>query len=116
MESIITTLVEGIVVPVVEPLTGPIPWLVSSGVLLLVFGGLWLAIAIALVRDPSRIEAAWQRIRRLPLAIQAMAWLLFLPVMAGIWAWRTTWPTLARLVVVGGLAGWNVLVFLPRPA
>lgn len=116
MELIITTLVEGIVVPVVEVLTGPIPWLVSSGVLLVVFGGLWLAIGVALVRDPARLEVAWQRIRNLPWPLQAVAWLLFLPVMAGMWAWRTTWPTLARLVVVGGLAGWNVLVFLPRPA
>lgn len=107
MESIITT--------TVEVLTAPIPWLVSSGVLLVVFGGLWLAIAIALVRDPARIDLAWQRVRSLPLLIQAVVWLLFLPVMAGMWAWRTTWPALARLVVVGGLAGWNVLIFLPRP-
>jgi hypothetical protein len=108
MESILTALV--------ELLTAPIPWLVSSGVLLVVFGGLWLAIAVALVRDPARLEIAWRQVRSLPLPIQLFAWLLFLPVMAGMWAWRTTWPTLARLVVVGGLAGWNVLIFLPRPA
>lgn len=108
MEQIITTLV--------ELLTAPIPWLVSSGVLLVIFAGLWLAIAVSLVRDPARIDLAWQRIRSQPLLIQAVAWLLFLPVMAGMWAWRTTWPTVARLLVVGGLAGWNVLVFLPRPA
>ncbi|HET9521230.1 MAG TPA: hypothetical protein VFO73_09315 [Candidatus Limnocylindrales bacterium] len=107
---------ESIIITVVELLTAPIPWLVSSGVLLVVFGGLWLAIAVALVRDPARIDAAWRRIRDLPLLLQAFAWLLFLPVMAGMWAWRTTWPPLARLVVVGGIAGWNLLVFLPRPA
>jgi hypothetical protein len=108
MESIITV--------IVESLTAPIPWLVSSGILLVVFAALWLAIAVALVRDPVRIEAAWQRIRSLPWPLQAVAWLLFLPVMAGMWAWRTTWPTLARLAVVGGIAGWNLLVFLPPSA
>jgi hypothetical protein len=41
-------------------------------------------------------------------------WVLFLPVMAGLWIWETTWPVLLRLLLVGGLAAWNLLVFLPR--
>jgi multidrug efflux pump subunit AcrB len=77
---------------------------------------MWVAFAVALVRDPARIEAAWRRLRALPVLVQALAWLLFLPVLAGIAIWRTGWPQLMRVVLVGGLAGWNVLMFLPRPA
>lgn len=109
MDALITALVDGIVVPV----TGTIPFLVSSGILLAVFAGLWIAFAVALVRDPARIDAAWRRLRSWPLPVQAIAWLLFLPVMAGLWIWRTSWPSAARLVLIAGLAGWNVLVFLP---
>jgi hypothetical protein len=115
MDTIVTALADGLAA-LVGAVTAPIPFLASSGILLLVFGGLWLAFAVALLRDPGRIDAAWSRVRSLPLVVQAVAWLLFLPILAGAWIWRTSWPRVARLVVVAGLAGWNLLVFLPRPA
>jgi hypothetical protein len=116
VDTIITTLVDGILVPLVTAVTAPIPFLASSGILLLVFGALWAAFAVALVREPARIEVTWRRLRALPLVVQAIAWVLFLPVLAGVAIWRTGWPQLARLALVGGLAGWNLLMFLPRPA
>lgn len=116
MDTLITTLIDGILVPVITALTAPIPFLAASGLLLVVFAGIWIAFAIALVREPARIEAAWRRLRLLPLVVQALAWVLFLPVLAGIAIWRTGWPQLARIALVGGLAGWNLLMFLPRAA
>ena len=41
------------------------------------------------------------------------SWLL-LPVVAGLWVWETSWPFLVRLVLVGGLAFWNIVMFLPK--
>ena len=38
----------------------------------------------------------------------------FLPVAAGLWIWETTWPMLLRLLLIAGIAGRNLLVFLPR--
>ena len=116
MDALVTTLIDGILVPLISAVTAPIPSLASSGILLVVFGALWVALALALVREPARIEATWMRLRSLPLALQAIAWVLFLPVLAGIAIWRTGWPQPARLALVGGLAGWNLLMFLPRPA
>lgn len=115
MEAILTTLIDGILVPVIDAVTAPIPFLASSGILLLVFGAMWVAFAVALVRDPARVDAAWQRLARVPLVVRAVVWLLFLPVVAGVMVWRTTWPAAARLVVVGGLAGWSLVMFVPRP-
>lgn len=119
MENIITILVDGILVPVlgavVVPLGALISLLATTGILLLMFAGLWLAFGVALVRDPSRVDRTWTRLRRLPLIVQAAAWLLFLPVLAGAWIWRTTWPPVARYVLIAGVAVWNLLVFLPRP-
>jgi hypothetical protein len=114
VDTLISILVDGILVGGINLVVAPILFLVSSGILLVVFGALWLAIAIALVRDPARIDAAWRRLRALPLVVQGLAWLLFLPVLAGVWAWRTSWPRVARLAVLGSLAGWNLLMFLPR--
>lgn len=105
-----------IVVSFVDAVTAPIPFLASSGILLVAFGVLWAAFAAALVRDPSRVDAAWLRVRGWPLIAQAVAWLLLLPIMAGAWVWRTGWPTSARLIVVASLASWNLLMFLPPPA
>jgi hypothetical protein len=116
MDTIITTVVDRILVPLIAAVTAPIPFLASSGILLLLFGALWVAFGFALVRDPARIEGTWRRLRSLPLVVQLVAWVLFLPVLAGIAIWRTGWPQAARLVLVGGLAGWNLLMFLPRPA
>lgn len=95
---------------------GWIPFLASSGILLLLFGALWIAFAAALVREPTRIDAAWRRVRRAPFIAQVVAWVLFLPVLAGVWIYRTSWPAAARLPLVGALAGWNLLMFLPGPA
>ena len=39
-----------------------------------------------------------------------------LPVMFGLWAWETTWPLIVRVSLVIAVAGWNLLVFLPRAA
>jgi hypothetical protein len=37
-------------------------------------------------------------------------------VLVALWVWRTSWPAIARVAVIGGLAGWNLLVFVPRPS
>jgi len=36
--------------------------------------------------------------------------------MAGLWVWETSWPLIVRVVTILGIAGWNLLVFLPRAA
>jgi hypothetical protein len=76
---------------------------------------LWLAFAVVLLFKRERLENAWKSIRRLPLLVQLILWLLFLPVMLGLWIWETTWPLWLRLVLVASLAWWNIYVFFPRP-
>src|SRR5512144_2803434 len=112
MEQLITTIVDLIVVPI----TNLIALLASSGALLLMFLALWTVFAFALVRDQAGLDATWLRLRHLPLIIQALIWLLFPPVMLGLLIWRRAWPLAARLLVIAGICGWNLLVFLPRPS
>jgi hypothetical protein len=91
-----------------------IGWLAETGVLFAIFALLWVGFGVALVVSQGSIDQAWQSIRALPLLLQLVVWLLFLPVMIGLWVWETSWPLVVRLLVVFGVAGWNLLVFLPK--
>ncbi len=110
MDQIITGLVNATVVP----MSNVVVFLATSGLLLVIFAALWLGVGAALIWNQGGLDAAWQSIQALPLVVQAVAWLLFLPVMAGIWIWETTWPLIVRIVLIGGLAAWNLLVFVPQ--
>lgn len=112
--KLIATVIERVVAWIVVPVTSVIPRLVSGGALLVVFAIMWLAIGAAAVADPAGLDATWRAIGEWPLAAQAIGWLLFLPVMAGLWIWATDWPLAARIVLVVGLAGWSLLIFIPR--
>lgn len=112
--KLIGTTVDTLVTRIVIPITSVIPRLVSSGALLAVFATLWLAIGATVVANPAGLDATWRAIGEWPFPVQAIGWLLFLPVMAGLWIWATDWPLAARIVLVVGLAGWNLLVFIPR--
>jgi hypothetical protein len=108
MERIIETTASG--------LGNTIGWMAEHGVLFAIFLVLWVSFAAGLVWSQGTVDQAWQFIRELPLVVQIVVWILFLPVMAGMWIWETTWPTVVRLLLIFGVAGWNLLVFLPRAA
>jgi len=69
---------------------------------------------VALVASQGSIDQAWQAIRALPLVVQGIVWLLFLPVMIGLWILETTWPLVVRLPLVVAIAGWNLWMFFPK--
>ena len=106
MEQVIEALASG--------MGNSVAWLAENGVLFAVFAILWVAFGAALIFSQGSVDQAWQAIRELPLIVQVVVWVLFLPVMVGLWVWETSWPLVVRLVLVIGIAGWNLLVFLPR--
>ena len=108
MDRIIETLASG--------LGNSIGWLADHGILFGVFLLIWVVVGVGVVWSQGSVDQAWQAIRALPLVVQAVVWLLFLPVMIGLWVWETTWPLVVRLVLVIGIAGWNLLMFLPKAA
>ena len=106
METVIETIASG--------MGNGIAWLAEHGILFLVFAVIWAAFAIALIWSQGSLDQAWQTIRSWPLIGQIVAWILFLPVVFGLWVWETSWPLVVRLILVIGVAGWNLLIFLPR--
>jgi len=93
-----------------------IGWMAESGILFAIFAIVWIGFGAALVLSQGSVDQAWAAIRSLPLIIQAIAWVLFLPVMIALWAWEQAWPLLVRLALVVGIGAWNLLVFLPKAA
>jgi hypothetical protein len=91
-----------------------IGWMAERGVLFAVFAVIWIAFAAGLIWSQGSVDQVWATIRGLPLVIQLVVWVLFLPVMLGLWVWETSWPLIVRLVLVAGVAGWNLFMFLPR--
>jgi hypothetical protein len=91
-------------------------WLAAHGILFGIFAVVWIAFAAGLIWSEGTIDQAWTSIRASPLVVQAVVWLLFLPVMVGLWIWETTWPVILRVFLVVSIAGWNLLVFLPKAA
>jgi hypothetical protein len=75
---------------------------------------LWIALAAALVVSPQTLHDTWHALRALPLLVQAVVWLLFLPITLGLWIWERTWSLPIRLVLVAGIALCNVFMFVPR--
>lgn len=105
---------EGVIETVASGMGNTVAFLAETGVLFAIFAVLWVAFGAALVGSQGSLDAAWQWVRGLPLIVQGVAWLLFLPVMFGLWVWETTWPLILRLVLIVGVAGWNLIIFLPR--
>jgi hypothetical protein len=107
-------LMERVIESVAEGAGNSIGFLAEYGILFAIFAVLWIGFAFGLIASQGSLDAAWEWIRGLPLIAQGAVWLLFLPVVAGLWIWETTWPLLLRLSLVIGLAGWSLLVMLPR--
>jgi hypothetical protein len=105
---------DGLIETVAGGLGNSVGWMAENGILFAVFLVVWIAFGTALVISQGSLDQAWATVRGLPLVVQAVVWVLFLPVMAGLWIWETSWPLIVRLVLVVGVAGWNLLVFLPR--
>jgi hypothetical protein len=75
-----------------------------------------LAFAYYLITNPSVLNDAWVWIRQLPLVVQLLAWLLFLPWMFALWVWTQPWAVAIRLVlVVGTLLFTEYLMFPWKP-
>lgn len=91
-----------------------IGFLADKGILFVVFALIWAVFGVALIWSQGGLDAAWQWVRDLNWVLQGLVWLLFLPVMLGLWIWETSWSVVLRVALVVSLAGWTLLVF-PKP-
>ena len=75
----------------------------------LIFAILWVGFAIALVVNREWLDLLWNWVRALPLVPEIILWVVFLPIMVGLWIWESSWPVLLRLLGFAGIVVWTVL-------
>lgn len=74
-----------------------------------IFVMLWVGFVIALVVNREWLDVLWNWAQALPLVPKILVWVVFLPIMVGLWIWESSWPTLGRLVGFTGIVGWTLL-------
>jgi len=76
---------------------------------ILIFVLLWVGLAIALVINREWLSLLWNWVQALPIVGEIIIWILFLPIMVGLWTWESSWSTLVNLLVLVGIVGWTLL-------
>jgi hypothetical protein len=82
---------------------------VLSTYAIVIFALLWVGFAVALVVDREWLDLLWNWVRALPAVAEIIVWVLFLPIMVGLWIWESSWPNLVRLFAFSGIVGWTLL-------
>jgi hypothetical protein len=82
---------------------------VLSTYAILIFAMLWAGFAIALVVNHEWLGLVWDWVRTLPSLVEIIVWVLFLPIMAGLWIWESSWPALVSLLAFAGIVVWTLL-------
>ena len=75
----------------------------------LIFAILWVGFAIALIMNREWLDLLWNWVRALPTMAEVLIWLLFLPIMVGLWIWESSWSTLVQLLGLAGIVVWTFL-------
>lgn len=66
-----------------------------------------------LVTNPARLAEVWMWTRSLPLVVQGVIWLLFLPWMICLWIWTMPWAMPIRLMLVIAALAWTNWLLWP---
>jgi hypothetical protein len=74
-----------------------------------IFAMLWIGFAIALVVNREWLDLLWNWVQALPTVVESIVWVVFLPIMVGLWIWESSWSNLVRLLAFAGIVGWTLL-------
>ncbi len=82
---------------------------VLSTYAIVIFAMLWVGFAIALVVNREWLDLLWNWVRALPSVAEIIVWVLFLPIMVGLWIWESSWAALGHLLAFAGIVVWTLL-------
>ena len=74
-----------------------------------IFVVLWVGFASALIVNREWLDILWYSVRELPLVAEIIVWVLFLPIMVGLWIWESSWPAFVRLLGFAGIVAWTLV-------
>jgi hypothetical protein len=82
---------------------------VLSTYAIVIFTILWVGFAIALVANREWLDLIWNWVQALPSVAEIIVWVLFLPIMVGLWIWGSSWSTFVTLLAFAGIIVWTIL-------
>jgi len=82
---------------------------VLSTYAVVIFAILWIGFAVALIENREWLDLLWDWVKALPPVAEITVWVLFLPIMVGLWIWESSWSDLVRLLAFAGIVGWTLL-------
>ncbi|MAT42285.1 MAG: hypothetical protein CL609_08095 [Anaerolineaceae bacterium] len=82
---------------------------ILSAYAMLIFAAAWVGFVIALIVNPAWLDMLWKWVQLLPLFLQAVFWIVFLPVMVGLWIWQSALSLPLTILAAAGLVGWTSL-------
>ena len=74
-----------------------------------IFVVLWVSFFIALVVNREWLDMLWNWTQALNLVPKIIVWMVFLPIMVGLWIWESSWPALGRWVGFAGIVTWTLM-------
>ena len=74
-----------------------------------IFVVLWGGFIIALIVNREWLDVLWNWAQALPLVPKIIVWMVFLPILVGLWAWESSWPTFGHLVGFAGIVIWTLV-------
>jgi hypothetical protein len=87
----------------------------GPGALFGIFLILWFAFGAALIFNQGALDAAWQWLTGVPIILQVVLWVVFLPITVGLWVWESDWDLWLRLLTIIVIAVFNISALGPKP-
>lgn len=75
-----------------------------------VFMVLWVGFALGLATGGDLLADAWAWLSGLEPVAVVVAWILFLPIAVGLWAWNAVGSPLVTGAAAAGLVAWTLLM------
>lgn len=75
----------------------------------MVFVVLWVGFAVGLATGGQLLVDAWAWLTGLDTVWAVVAWILFLPIAIGLWAWKEAGSAIVIGIVLVGLVAWTAL-------
>ena len=82
---------------------------VLSTYAIVIFAMLWVGFATALIVNRAWLDLLWNWVQALPTVAEIIVWVVFLPIMVGLWIWESSWSALVRLLASVGIVVWTFL-------
>lgn len=74
-----------------------------------IFFVLWGGFIAALVVNREWLDVVWNWTQALSMIPRIIVWVLFLPIMVGLWIWESTWSVPGRWLGFAGIVAWTLL-------